>query len=74
MEEKIRQRIAQQRDMVRAIARVKRKVCKPVTKLYHTTNQGKIECTTQRDMMTACIAENKKRFPEQGIHHRYTTE
>ena len=55
-------RIAKQRDMGKTIARVKRKVFKPVTKLYHTTDQSNMERTTQRDMATACIIENKKIF------------
>ena len=50
--------------MGRSIARVKRKVFKPVTKLYHTTEQDKIECTTQRDEVTVYITDNKKRFPQ----------
>ena len=50
--------------MGRAIARVKWKVFKPVTKLYHTTEQGKFECSMQRDIVTACITENKKIFSQ----------
>ena len=46
--------------MGRSLERVKKNFFKPVTKLYHTTDQRKIECTTQRDMATACIIENKK--------------
>lgn len=57
--------------MERAIARAKRKFFKLVTKLYHTTDQGKIECTTQRDTVTACITENKKIF---FSNKEYTTD
>ena len=46
--EKKWQRISKRKDMGRAIARVKWKVFKPVTKLYHTTEQGKIECSSQK--------------------------
>ena len=50
--------------MGRAIARVKGKSFQLVTKLFHTTVQGKHECTTQQEMSTACIIENKKRFSQ----------
>ena len=43
---------------------MKKKVFKLVTKLYHTTDQGKNEGTMQRDMVTTCITENKKRFSQ----------
>ena len=59
---KLRLRIANQQDMGRAIARVKWKRFHSVTKLFHTTAQGKQECTTQQEMSTACIIENKKWF------------
>ena len=58
---KLRKCIAKQRDMGRAIAQVKRKVFKPVTRLYHTIYQGKIECTTQSDMATSCIIFSQTR-------------
>ena len=61
---KIRIRITTQRDMGRSKARVKQKSFQPVTKLFHTTVQGKHECTTQQEMSTACIIENKKRFSQ----------
>ena len=61
---KVRIHITTQRDMGRAKARVKRKRFQPVTKLFHTTVQGKHECTTQQEMSTACIIENKKRFSQ----------
>ena len=64
IEQKSRRRIAAQREMGRAIARVKKNVFKPVTKIYHTANQRIIECTTQSDITTACIIENKKRFSQ----------
>ena len=64
IKKKLRNRIVTQREMGRAIARVKKKEFKPITKLYHTTTLGKIECTTQSDMATACIIENKKRFSQ----------
>ena len=47
--------------MGRAISRVKRRTFQPVTKIFHTTDQGKHECTTQRDVAALCIMENKKR-------------
>ena len=50
--------------MGRAISRVKRKGFHSVTKLFHTTAEGKQECTTQKDMSMACINENVKRFPQ----------
>ena len=53
--------------MGRAIARVKKKVFKPVTKLYHTTTRGKIECISQNNIATSYIIENKERFL-QTIH------
>ena len=53
-EKKLRLRITAQRDMGRAIARVKRKRFHSVTKLFHTTPEGKQECTTQKDMSMAC--------------------
>ena len=43
---------------------MKKKVFKLVTKLYHTTDQGKNEGTMQRDLVTTCITENKKRFSQ----------
>ena len=70
IEKKLRNRIATQQEMGRAIARVKKKEFKPITKLYHTTTLGKIECTMQRDMATACIIENKKTI---FTDNRYTT-
>ena len=63
-EKKLRLRIATQRDIDRALANVKRKSFKPVTKLYHTTAQGKHEFTTQQEMSTACTIESKKRFSQ----------
>ena len=47
-----------------SIARVKRKSFQPVTKLFHTMDQRKQECTTQQKISTACIIENKKRFSQ----------
>ena len=35
-----------------------------MTKLFHTTIQGKQECTTQKEMPTACIIENKRLFSQ----------
>ena len=63
-EKKIRLRIAAQRNTGRAIARVKRKRFHSVTKLSHTTSEGKQECTTQKDMSIACISGNVKRFSQ----------
>ena len=60
----IRCRIATQSEMGRAIAQVKKKVFKSVTKIYHIIDQGKVECTTQSDMTTVCIIENEKRFSQ----------
>ena len=48
--------------MGRAISRVKRKLFQSVTNCFHTTDQGQQECTTQRDIVIACIMENKKRL------------
>ena len=61
---KLRLRIATQRDMDKAIARVKRKFFQPVTKLFDTTAQGKHEYTSQQEISTACIIENKKQFSQ----------
>ena len=47
-----------------SIARVKRRIFQPVTKLFHTMDQGKKECTTQQKMSTTCIIENKKQFSQ----------
>ena len=47
--------------MDRIIARVKQKNSQPVTKLFHMTVPRKQECTTQQEISTACIIENKKR-------------
>ena len=63
-EKKLRLRIAAQRDMGRAIARVKRILFHSVTKLFHTTAEGKQECTTQKDMSMTCISENVKQFSQ----------
>ena len=46
-EKKLRLRITTKRDMGRTIARVKRIGFHTVTELFHTTTQGKQECTTQ---------------------------
>ena len=43
---------------------MKKKVLKLVTKLYQTLDQGKIEGTMQRDMVTTCITESKNRFSQ----------
>ena len=43
---------------------MKRIFFQPVTKLFYTTAQGKQQCTTQQEMSTACIIENKKRFSQ----------
>ena len=62
IEQTLIRRIAAQRKTGGAIARVKKLVFKPVTKLYHTIDQGKIEYTTRGDITTVCIIENIKRF------------
>lgn len=54
--------IAKKRYIGKVISRVKQNIFQPVTKPFHTTNQVKQECTTQRDMSTAYILENKKWF------------
>ena len=72
IKKKLRNRIATQREMGRAIARVKKKEFKPITKLYHTTSLGNIECTAKFDMATVCIIENKNDFHRQSIHHQCT--
>ena len=46
IEKKLRRRIAKQKEIGRAIARVEKKCFKPVTNLYFTTAQGKVEYTT----------------------------
>ena len=40
-----------------------KKMFQPVTKLFHNRVQGKQECTTKHDMVTASIMENQRRFP-----------
>ena len=50
--------------MDRAIARVKRKHFQPVTKFFNTTTQRRHECTTQHEMLTACIIKYKKRLSQ----------
>ena len=67
---KLRLRIATQKDIGRVIAHEDRKSFQPVTKFFHTTAQGKHKRTTQQEMTTAYIIENKKRV---YTNFRYTT-
>ena len=64
IERKLRMRIERQRDMGRAVRRVKRKMFQPVTKLSFTDEQGTHDCYTQKDIAAVCIVENKKRFSQ----------
>ena len=41
-----------------------------MTKLFYNTDQGKQECTTKQDMVTACIMGNKRTFYKLTIHHQ----
>ena len=34
------------------------------TKVFITTNQGRVECSNKEDIEWACITENKKRFSQ----------
>ena len=62
IERTLRLRIERQREIGRTIARAKRKVFQLVTKLFYSDKWGMYECITQKDFVTACILDNKKRF------------
>ena len=42
------------------------------TKVFITTNQGRVECSNKEDIEWACITENKKRFSQ--VHNTPTMQ
>ena len=61
---KKRKNIQRQREAERALARLKRKERPMVSKVFITTNQGRIECTSKEEIEWACITENQRRFSQ----------
>ena len=63
-EKKKRKNIQRQREAGRALSRLKRSERPMASKVFITTNHGRIECTSKQDIEWACITENKKRFSQ----------
>ena len=64
VEKRKRITIEKQREAGRALARLKRKEKPKASKVFITTEQGRLECQKKKDIEWACMSENKKRFSQ----------
>ena len=56
--------IERQKEAGKALSRLKRKERPRVSKVFISTTQGRMECTSKEDIEWACITENRKRFSQ----------
>ena len=63
-ERKKRKNIQKQKEAGRALTRLKRKERPMATKVFITSDQGRVECSNKEDIEWACITENQKRFSQ----------
>ena len=54
----------QKKESGRALTRLKRRERPMATKIFITTDQGRVECSNKEDIDWACIPENRKRFSQ----------
>ena len=56
--------IEKQKEAGKALARLKRKERPKASKVYISTEDGRVECSTKQTIEWACMTENKKRFSQ----------
>ena len=66
-EKKKRLNIQKQKEAGRALTILKRNERPMTSKVFITTDKGRIECTDKKSIEWACIKENKRRFIQ--VHH-----
>ena len=64
IERRKRKAIEKQKEAGRALSRLKRKDKPKASKVFITTEQGRLECSTKQSIEWACMKENRKRFTQ----------